>query len=355
VGAYEIRTFIEHLVAGPKSPDVAVMQSRIGQYFKLASNGELGVPRRLTYDKAFTTMLDGLRKNPTLRLHVYTTYAANLQPDDKEKKELFSALSSIYMAYDTQHKAQVMKWIVDFVNANDYAKAPEQLYEFAVTVEHSEPADPALQMLADGCRDKFSKYALETEYQSQKEDRIEFCVIHNIPIPGTIPTMAEAEAILNGNDASEQQRVTNMLVLMGDRPKQLEKTLVDLFSKRSVDDRDKLADAQTNAIIILGNIRTTNAKAIDYMISVLPHYGNDTEAAMISLAQIGKPAVNALTSRLDKTTIHEGGLQFQLLKLLGKIGRSASVAEKSITRILNTTTNSDVRYAAEAALQEIKK
>jgi hypothetical protein len=328
------------------------MQSRIGQYFKLASNDQLGVPRRLTYDKAFTVMLDGLRKNPALRLHVYTTYASKLQPDDKSKKELFSALTSIYTAYDTQHKAEVMKWIVDFVNANDHPKAAEQLYDFARGIDTT---DPNITMLIAGCKDQFSKYALQTEYQSQKEDRIEFCVVHNIPIPGTIPTIEEADAIVKGNNAGEQQRVMNMLVLMGDRPKQLEKSLVDLFSKRSIDDREKLADAQTKAIIILGNIKTTNAKAIDYMISVLPHYGNDTEAAMTSLAQIGKPAVNALTSRLDKTTIQDGGLQFQLLTLLGKIGKDASAAEKSIARVLNSTTNSDVKYAAEAALQEIKK
>jgi len=91
------------------------------------------------------------------------------------------------------------------------------------------------------------------------------------------------------------------------------------------------------------------------MIGVLPHYGNDTEAAEIALVQIGKPAVNALVARLDKTTVQDGGLQYQLISILGKIGKDASVAEKSITRVLNASTNNDVKYAAEAALQEIKK
>jgi len=352
---YDIRTFIEHLVAAPKFPDQATMQSRIGQYFRIASDGQLGVPRRLTYDKAFSVMLDGLRKNPALRLYVYATYSSQLQPDDNSKKELFSALTSIYTSYDTGRKGEVMKYIIDFVNANDYPKGPEQLYDFATDRQRAESPDPNLLQLVTSCRDKFSKYALETEYQNQKEDRIGFCVINNIPLPGTIPTMEEADAVLKGNNATEQQRVMNMLVLMGDRPKQLEKSLVDLFSKRSIDDREKLIDAQTKAIIVLGNVKSGNAKAIEYMISVLPHYGNDTEAAMTSLAQIGKPAVGAITARLDKTTIHDGGLQFQLLTLLGKIGKDASTAEKSITRVLNNTTNNDVKYAAEAALQEIKR
>jgi hypothetical protein len=160
---------------------------------------------------------------------------------------------------------------------------------------------------------------------------------------------------LKGNDAAEQQRVMNMLVLMGSRVKKLESSLIGLLDKRSLDNREKLSDAQTNAIIVLGNIKTTSTKAVDYMIGVLPHYGNDTEAAMISLVQIGKPAVNALVARLDKTTSQDGGLQHQLITILGKIGKDAGVAEKSITRVLNSTGNSDIKYAAEAALQEIKK
>ncbi|MEI9921288.1 MAG: FlgO family outer membrane protein [Bacteroidota bacterium] len=346
--ALEARIMIENLVASPKTPGRDVMEKRIAQYFDLASAQQLGVPRRLTYDRAFFTMLDGLRKNQSLRFYVYKTYAKNLEGNDQSKKELFSALTSIYNDLKDQ---DVMKAIVEFANVNDYPKAAEQLYEFAFGLKQ----DPNLQLLTDGSRDKFSKYALQTEYQSQKEDRVEFCVIHNIPIPGTIPTMDEANSILKGDNAAEQLRVTTMLAMMGERPKPLENSLIELFSKRSLNEREKLAEAQMNAIIVLGNIRTSNQKAIEYMISVLPHYGNDTEAAMISLAQIGKPAVNALVTRLDKTTIQDGGLQYQLLTLLGKIGKPAAVAEKSITRVLNATSNSDVKYAAEAALQEIKK
>ncbi len=78
------------------------------------------------------------------------------------------------------------------------------------------------------------------------------------------------------------------------------------------------------------------------MIGVLPHYGNDTEAAEIALVQIGKPAVAQLTSRLDKTTAQDGGLQFQLITILGKIGKSAATAEKSVMRVLNSTNNADI-------------
>jgi len=350
-GNYVLRFFIEDMIAEPASPEQSVMQSRIAGYFDLASNGKIGLPRPVSYETAFFHMLDGLKKNEPLRRHVYATYAGKLTLDDKSKPLLFSALHSMYKE-ETTLKPEIMKWIIDFVNTNEYPKAHEQLYDLARELE---PTDPDLQLLLDGSKKKFSEYALSSPYQSQKEDRINFCVVHNIPVPGVIPTLDEADAILKGNNVAEQQRVTEMLVLMGDRPKKLESSLVGLFAKRSLDDREKLSQAQTNAIIVLGNIRTKDPRAVDYMIGVLPHYGNDTEAAKIALVQVGKPAVNQLVARLDKTTAQDGGLQYQLITILGKIGRDAASAEKTITKILNSSGNGDVKYAAEAALQEIKK
>lgn len=354
IGTYHLRFFNERLIAAPSAPDQSVMESRIASYFNLASAGKIGLPRPISYETAFTHMLDGLRKNQALRRHVYATYAGKLTTDDRLKSALFSSLHQMYTDADADHKPEVMKWIIDLINNNDYPKAPEQLYDFARELARVQPTDPNLQMLIDGCRDRFSKYALQSEYQSQKEDRIDFCVTHNIAIPGVIPTMEEADAILKGNNVAEQLRITKMLAMMGDRPKKIESSLIGLLTKRSLDDRDALLRAQTNAIAILGNIRTTNPKAVDYMIDVLPHYGNDTEAAKISLVQIGKPAVKQLVAELSKTNDQNGGLQYQLITILGKIGKDATEAQSAITRVLNTTRNSDVKYAAEAALQEIK-
>jgi hypothetical protein len=89
------------------------------------------------------------------------------------------------------------------------------------------------------------------------------------------------------------------------------------------------------------------------MLDALPRYGNDTEAAKEALVKIGKPAVMPIITRLDKTTEQDGGLQYQLITLLGKIGKDAAPAQKSIKRVLALTRNADVKYAAEAALQVI--
>lgn len=213
--------------------------------------------------------------------------------------------------------------------------------------------DADLKLLTQRCHDKFSSYALLTPYQSQKDDRINFCVKYNISIPGVIPSQEEADVILKGNNLPEQLRVMKLLVLMDTPPKKIENTFIALLNKRSLEDRGTMNEIQTLAIEVLGNCTTTQVTAIEYMISVLPHYGNDTEAAKVALVKIGKPAVNPITARLDKTTDQDGGLQFQLITLLGKIGKDAAVSEKSIQRVLAITRNSDVRYAAEAAIQSI--
>lgn len=365
VGNYSISSYINYLLA--KSTNAEVEQKkRIAAYFTLAAEGKLGLPRPVPYETAFVEMMEGLKSNQPLRQHVYETYSSKLITDDKLKSTVFSELTSMYA--DEQSHAQkrvLMSWLISFVNANDYPKAHEQLYDFVwkfnLTMYESRNEEirnvyreDDLVTLTKQCRNKFSEYALLTPYASQKEDRINFCVKYAIPIAGVIPTLEEADAILKGNDLAEQLRVMKLLALMGAQPKKIENTIVSLFSKRSLDDRNTLTSIQTLAIEILGNCKTNNVKAIDYMISVLPHYGNDTEAAKEALVKIGKPAVQPLIIALDKTTEQNGGLQFQLVTLLGKIGKDAAPAEKSIQRVLTGSRNGDVKYAAEAALQSIK-
>ena len=365
VGNYSISNYINYLIAKSTNSDEE-HKARIASYFKIASENKLGLPRPVTFEVAFVEMMEGLKSNQSLRQHVYETYSSRLVTDDKLKVTVFSELSS--MSKDEtqpQRKTELMGSLATFVNSNEYPKAHEQLYDFAWNFKmtynegqneliRKEFPDADLKLLTQRCHDKFSSYALLTPYQSQKDDRINFCVKYNIRIPSVIPSLEEADVILKGNNLQEQLRVMKLLVLMETPPKKIETTLIALLNKRSLEDRSAMNEIQTLAIEVLGNCKTADVKAIEYMISVLPHYGNDTEAAMEALAKIGKPAVKTLTTRLDKTTEQDGGLQFQLITLLGKIGKDAAASEKSIQRVLSISTNSDVRYAAEAAIQSIK-
>ena len=365
VGNYSISSYINYLIAKSTNSEEE-QKARIASYFKVASENKLGLPRPVTFEIAFVEMMEGLKSNQPLRQHVYETYSARLVLDDKLKVTLFSELSSMYKEETRpQRKTELIGWLASFVNANEYPKAHEQLYDFAwnynLTYNESqneiirkEFPEADLRVLTQRCHDRFSTYALATPYPSQKDDRINFCVKYNIRIPGVIPTLEEADVILNGSNLPEQLRVMKLLVLMEPPPKKIEPTLIALLNKRSLENRGTMNEIQTLDIEVLGHCKTSDVKAIDYMISVLPHYGNDTEAAKEALAKIGKPAVKPLMARLDKTTDQDGGLQFQLITLLGKIGKDAAIAEKSIQRVLSISRNNDVKYAAEAALQSIK-
>jgi len=365
IGNYSISNYLNYLISKSTNTDEE-QKARISAYFKIASENKLGLPRPVTFEIAFVEMMEGLKSNQPLRQYVYETYSPRLVTDDKLKATLFSELSSMYKEETRpQRKTALIGWLATFVNANEYTKAHEQLYDFAWNFKmtynegqnekiRQEFPDSDLRLLAQQCRDRFSSYALMTPYPSQKDDRINFCVKYNIPVPGVIPTPEEADLILKGNNLQEQLRVMKLLALMEPPPKKIENTIISVLNKRSLEDRGTMNEIQTLAIEVLGNCKTSDLKAIEYMISVLPHYGNDTEAAKAALVKIGKPSVKPLTARLDKTTDQDGGLQFQVITLLGKIGKDAAVAEKSIQRILSTARNNDVRYAAEAALQSIK-
>lgn len=364
MGNYYLSNYVTQLIGKTDSPD-AEQKDRIAQYFDLASQNKLGLPRPVTIEVAFVEMMEGLSKNQALRQYVFEMYSPRLSPDDKLKATLFSELSSIYKEeINPSRKTILVGWLASYVNHNEYPKAHEQLYDFAWNFKmtynettnagiRKEFPENDLRMLVQQCHDKFSAYALLTPYASQKEDRINFCVKYNVAIPGVIPSLEEADVILKGNSLPEQLRVMKLLALMDTPPAKLENTLVLLLSKKSIDDKTTLNAIQTLAISVLGNLKTGNAKAIENMISVLPHYGNDTEAAKEALVKIGKPAVKALSIRLDKTTDQDGGLQHQLITILGKMGKDAAAAAKSIQRILTITRNNEVRYAAEAALQAI--
>lgn len=364
VGNYSLSTYISYLLAKPET-EPAVSSARIREYFDLASANKLGLPRSVPFETAFFEMMEGLKSNPTLGEEVYRTYHNQLQLDDKGQATVFSDLQGLYKTEtDASRKTEVMGWIAEYVNSHEYPKAHEQLYDLAwafnLTGNDSrneeirrEYPEKDLQLLVNKCGERFGKYVMETQYRSQQEDRINFCVQHNIPVPGVIPTLPEARQILSGANLDEQLRVMKLLEQMGDRPKSIEGTVASLLSRRSLEDRGKLNQIQTVAITVLGNCHTADAKAIVYMIDALPHYGNDTEAAKIALVKIGKPAVAPLSQRLDKTTDQDGGLQYQLITLLGEIGPDAASAAPSIRRVLAQSRNGDVKYAAEAALQAI--
>lgn len=365
VGNYWLSSYLNYLLTKSSGTALSIQKKRIDTFFELTSSKKIGLPLPISYEMAYFEMMEALKDSPDLQQYVYENYSQQLVLDDKSKTTFFSELRAMYSNETrAERKTVIIDWLADFVNKQEYPKAHEQLYDFAweyrltgnashdEAVKKNFPEEDLLK-LVEKCRNKFATYAMSTPYPSQQEDRIDFCVKYRIAIPNVIPTMEEAEGILKSNDVKEQLRILKLLVLMGDRPRKIELALVSFLEHKSLDDRGTLMEAQTLAISVLGNIKSSNTRAIEFMLNALPHYGNDTEAAKIALVQIGKPAVAPIIARLNKTTIHDGGLQYQLIVLLGKIGKDAAPARQAIKRVYDASTNGDVRYAAEAALQAI--
>ncbi len=365
IGNYWLSSYLNCLLTKSTETALNIQTTRVDDFFQLASSSKIGLPLPISYEMAYFEMMEALKGSSDLQQYVYKTYSQKLVLDDKGKAAFFSELRAMYNSETrAERKTMIIDWIGDFINAQEYPKAHEQVYDFVwqykltgnashdEAVKQNFPESDLLKLL-DKCRSRLATYAMSTPYPSQQEDRINFCVHYGIAIPGVIPSLEEAETILKGNDVKEQLRIMRLLVLMADRPKKIEPSLVALLEHKSLDDRTVLQEAQTLAITVLGNCKTSNAKAIGFMLDALPHYGNDTEAAKIALVQVGKPAVTPMIVRLNKTTIHEGGLQYQLIVLLGKIGKDAAPAKQAIKRVYDASSNGDVRYAAEAALQAI--
>ncbi|MGE0587920.1 MAG: FlgO family outer membrane protein [Cyclobacteriaceae bacterium] len=357
-----------------KKTDTEIAKNRIDEYFQLLNAGKIGLPKPVEYDHAFYQMMHGLGKRQDLLVYTYEKYAEKLGTEkDFVVSNHLLYLNRMYEAETNQEvKEKILRWMAGYFKAHRNKKSPEQLYDFArkfrlkdnpnnnrsIDEDNKETAtkypEKHLQLFIDLCREQFTSYATETEFTSQLEDRIDFCVQHNIEVPGMIPTMDEANQILKANDLKEQLRVMKLLIQMGSKPKSLEPTLISLFDKRSLEDKDKLIEVQSYAMAILANIGTSNPKAIDYMISKVMSFNyKESDNANEAITKLGKAAVPGLIKALKATTIHDGGLRYKLIVLLGKNGKDAKPAEPTLLKIQKENSNKDIAYAIEAALQAI--
>ncbi|MBX7152234.1 hypothetical protein K1X84_11365 [bacterium] len=371
VGNYRLASHIKYLLqAEPIGPNLDKICGRMDEFFELVRANQVGLPTPIDMTAAFFQMAEGVKsdKDQRLRIYLYENYSRYVTLDKETSKKIYSILVSMYKnETDGSRKTKILDWIAEWINQNESnEKNADQAYDFVrsflpttnketnkrIATEYPQSD---LERLVGLCKDKLSEYALMTPYNSQKEDRINFCVDYDVPVAGAIPTMPEAQTILDGEDWEEQQRILKLLVRMKDRPKPLESSLIKIMDKKSLDHKDDLKKMQPIALAVLGNIRSSNPKAIDHMIASLmsfDYYYSDN--AKNALVQIGKPAVKPLIAKLQATTIHDGGLQYIIIEILGRIGKDAKEAVPVLQAMLQKTINKDVKYALEAALQSMQ-
>lgn len=371
VGDHTLSAYLGFLFNRLQQPDTAVERGRVNQYLSLLTSGQIGLPRAVSFDRGFYELMESLTANNDLRRYAYGRYGNRLQtePDNVTGLHLMY-LRRMYDDETDEHlKTQVVHWIADYFNNHQNKKSSDQLYTLArdfmpypndegsqFKIDKNKEAASKypghdLAILVERCRNLFASYAVDSPYPSQRQDRIDFCVRTGIPIPGVIPSIEEAKAVLSGGDVAEQHRLMKLLLMMGDRVAPLEPVLLSMLSRRSLDHKEQLADVQAMALQLLGTLRTHDPTAIRHMIASLKNYDKAGEISQESLVSVGKPAVGPLTEALNATTIHEGGFQYRLVVILGRIGKDARASAPALRSLLAKTSNKDIRYAIEAALQ----
>ncbi len=366
VGNYTLSSYVSYLI-GRINDDPAVLQDRMKSVMDLAKNQKLGLPRPMAYNDAYFELVEGLDKNQDLKIYAYENFSSPLTVDSKSDPKISSKLNNLYKEETRPvEKSKILQWIISFFKSYSFEKSHEQLYEFAFsyqlttnesTNERIRKEYPAqdLTVLVSQLKNRFTEYALLSPYNSQKEDRINFCTQNGIEIPGVIPTPQEAITILNGQNVDEQLRIMKLIVQMKSISKSLEPALISLLDKKSLDDKEKLTEAQSLAASALGHLKTANPKAIETMMQMVTSYNyNESDGAKAALIEIGKPAVQPLIKKMQATTEQDDGLRYQIVLMLGKIGKDAKPAESALQSLLNKTTNKDVRYIIEATLQSIR-
>ncbi len=376
---YSVNSIIRILFSGSlRKTDLSDEQQRIDRYFDLASAEKIGLPVPFNYNSAFFALTEGLRANKDNRLlkYVYERYSRQLRPEEplkgisqkKVQDGIYGLLTGMYKSeIDPAEKRIFLTWLTEFFNAQETNEnSSKQIYDFVRSFELTSnentnnrirtefPAEDQA-FLVQECKDKLSEGALLTPYNNQKTDRIHFCAANDIPVPGGIPTMKEAAAILGGNDWKEKIRVMTILELMKTKPKEIEQTLVDLTQKKELENKKDLMDMQESAVVVLGNIRTENPAAIRFMIENTTsfEYGMP-DKCKDALVKIGKPAVPHLLNKLRSLTNREDSLEYQIIVVLGRIGKDARAAKSDIQAILNRTTHKERRSTFEAALQAME-
>jgi TolB-like protein len=366
VGNYSLSSYVAYLV-GRVNDEPAVLQKRITAIIDVVKNQKLGLPRPMSYNDAYFELIEGLDKNQDLKIFAYENFSPSLNIDSKTAHRLFSKLDALYKEeIRPVEKNKILNWIILFFQKYSFEKSHEELYEFAfsyrqtsneTTNERIRKEYPAadLPVVVAPLKNKFTEYALLSPYNSQKEDRINFCVQNDIPIPGVIPSAAEADQILKGTNLDEQLRILKLTEQMKNAPKTLEPSLIALLDRKSLDEKEKLTEIQSIAVTVLGHLKTTNVKSIDQMIKMVSSFNyNESDRAKTALVEIGKPAVQPLVKKLQTTNAQDDGLRYQIILILGKIGKDAKPAEAILQSLLSKTTNSDVKYIIEATLQAVR-
>lgn len=353
--------------------ELPTIYKRIDQYFVLLKNNEIGLPKPISFNSGFQEMLtaaDGsyhLLDRPTsshaVSFYCYHKYKDDLVYDNDMIKELYGYLARVYLdEEDGKLKVKVLDSLCEhFSNREANEKLANDLFEFVFRFVRTEdmPKDPKeeakvprahLKFFVDKCRPLFCKTIGFTQYPNQKVDRINFCIDHNIQCPNVVPSAEDCVKMLSSKNWSDRVQGIKILARMGTGAKIAEREVIKSLERDSLEYEREVAEVHKYSAIVLGNIKSTNPKAIELLVQRLGSLENKVPAmALKSLVEIGKPAVPYLIKCLDS---QQGGIQYKCAKALGQMGPAAKSARPALEKLLKSG-NRDLVIVAKESLEEI--
>lgn len=341
---------------------------RVDGYFSLIKKGKAGLPKPLTFNQGFFEMLRAAdytyATNHAVSLYCYREYRADLLWDEAAEKEINSFLTRAYMSEkDLKQKAVILDLLSESFNRRRAdEKLADDMFQFALAFTRAaeylkkNPEEAArvpkahLAVLVKKCAEQFCKVLPLTRFGSAREERVNFCLENNLECPGAIPSPEECAKQLSSGEWTEKTEAARLLSRMGIRAKTAESALIKALEKRTAENQRENTEVQRFAIIALGNIRTSDPKALKLLVDNLGSLEyNIPTLALESLAAIGKPAVPHLIAGLKS---EQGSVQYKSAKALGLIGRDARTAKPALKELLKSG-NRDVEIMAAEALEQI--
>jgi TolB-like protein len=347
--------------------ELPTIYKRIDHYFLLLKNNEIGLPKPISFNSGFQEMLSAADGRSTaghaVSLYCYNKYKDDLVYDNEVIKELYGYLTRVYLdEVNEKQKLKVLHSLSEhFNNRETDEKLAEDLFEFVFRFVRTEdmPKDPQgeakvplthLTLFVEKCRPLFCKTIGFTKYPSQKEERINFCIDHNIRCPNVIPSAEDCVKQLSSKNWNDRVQAVKLLSRMGAGARIAESEVIKSLERDSLENEREVAEVHKYAAIILGNIKSTNPKAIELLVQSLGSLEYMVpQMALKSLVEIGKPAIPYLIKGLDN---QQGSIQYKCAKALGQMGPAAKSAKPALQKLLRSA-NRDLVIVAKESLEEI--
>ena len=347
--------------------ELPTIYKRVDHYFSLLKNREIGLPQPIPFNSGFQKMLNAADRRPAsghkVSFYCYNKYKDDLVYDKEMNKVIYGYLTHAYLDEENEkEKLKVLHSLSEHLNNREPDEIlADNLFEFVFRFVRKEylqmdPQEEAkvplahLTLFVDKCKPLFCKTIGFTKYPSQKEDRINFCIDNNIQCPKVVPSAEDCMKQLSSRNWKERVQGIKLLSRMGAGAKIAEREVIKSLERSSAENEREVAEVHKYAVIILGNIKSTDPKAIELLVQNLGslEYMVPT-MALKSLVGIGKPAIPYLIKGLD----HErGSVQYKCAKALGQLGPAAKSARPALEKLLRSR-NRDLVLVAKESLEEI--